>query len=79
MLSSLTKKYLWSEPDVVVLDEAGVRVVFGVLPLDVVFQVVQRFTWTLHHLNHTHLHDVHLGGGGGKNPQSYQSIHQSTG
>lgn len=52
--------HLRSEADVVVPHKAGVGVVFDVLALDVVLQVEERFTWSVHHLHHTHLHDVHL-------------------
>lgn len=52
--------HLWSESEVVVPHEARVGVVFDVLALDVMFQVEERFTWPVHHLHHTHLHDVNL-------------------
>lgn len=52
--------HLWSEADVLVPHKARVGVVLDVLALDVMFQVEERFTWSLHHLHHAHLHDVHL-------------------
>lgn len=52
--------HLRSESDVVVPHKAGVGVVFDVLALDVMFQVEERFTWSVGHLHHVHLHDVHL-------------------
>lgn len=52
--------HLWSQPDGVVSHEAGVGVVFDVLALDVMLQVEEGFAWSLYHLHHTHLHDVHL-------------------
>lgn len=52
--------HLWSEADVVVPHKAGIGVVFDVLALDVMLQVEERFTGSVCHLHHTHLHDVHL-------------------
>lgn len=57
--------HLRSETDVVVPHEAGVGVVFDVLALDVMFQVEEGFAWSLCHLHHVHLHDVHLRRRGG--------------
>lgn len=55
-----TAAHLWSESDVVVPDKARVGVVFDVLALDVMLEVEQRFTGSVRHLHHTHLHDVNL-------------------
>lgn len=59
--SSRGVAHLRREPDVVVSHKARVGVVLDVLALDVMFQVEERFTWSVAHLHHTHLHDVHLG------------------
>lgn len=52
--------HLWSEADVVVPDKARIGVVLDVLALDVMLQVEERFTGSVCHFHHTHLHDVHL-------------------
>lgn len=57
---AVSSTHLRSESDVVVPHEARVGVVFDVLALDVMFQVEERFTGSVGHLHHTHLHDVHL-------------------
>lgn len=56
----MSPTHLWSESDVVIPHEAGVGVVLDVLALDVMLQVEQRFTGSVGHLHHAHLHDVHL-------------------
>lgn len=52
--------HLWSQSDVVVPHEARVGVVLDVFSLDVMLQVEERFSRSVYHLHHTHLHDVHL-------------------
>ena len=51
---------LWGEPQVFVPDKARVGVVFDVVAADEVLEVVERLVRAVGHLDHAHLHYVHL-------------------